>query len=72
MFAKAPSGKARIWTSRLGFGPQGWVLGLKAGFWAPRLRIGPQDWDMGLKAGIWARRLGYYLGNKFVGALTLS
>ena len=26
---------------RLGFGPQDWDLGLKAGIWAVRLRYGP-------------------------------
>ena len=26
---------------RLGFGPQDWDLGLKAGIWASRLRYGP-------------------------------
>ena len=26
---------------RLGFGPQDWDLGLKAGIWALRLRYGP-------------------------------
>ena len=28
--------KAGIWTSRLGFGPQSWDLGLEAGIWAER------------------------------------
>ena len=41
----------------LGFGPEGWDLGLKAGIWASRLRFGPQGWVFGLKAGIWASRL---------------
>ena len=31
-----------IWALRLGFGPQDWDLGLKAGIWASRLRYGPQ------------------------------
>ena len=44
--------KARIWASRMGFGPQGWDLGLKAGF-------GPQSWDLGLKAGVWFFCLGF-------------
>ena len=29
--------KAGIWASRLGFGPQGWDLGLDTGIWALRL-----------------------------------
>ena len=28
--------EAGIWTLKLGFGPQGWDLGLKAGIWAGR------------------------------------
>ena len=28
--------KARIWASRLGFGPQDWDLGLEIGIWASR------------------------------------
>ena len=29
--------EARIWASRLGFGPQDWNLGLETGIWASRL-----------------------------------
>ena len=29
--------EARIWASRLGFGPRDWDLGLKTGIWASRL-----------------------------------
>ena len=38
--------EARIWASRLGFGPRGWDLGLEAGIWASRLEFGPRDWDL--------------------------
>ena len=46
--------KAGIWASRLGLGPQVWVLGLEAGFGALRLGFGLQGWDLGLKARIFA------------------
>ena len=29
--------EARIWASRLGFGPRDWDLGLETGIWASRL-----------------------------------
>ena len=32
---------------RVGFGPHGWDLGLKAGIWASRLRYGPGGWVEG-------------------------
>ena len=32
---------------RLGFGPQDWDLGLKAGIWASRLRYEPGGWGEG-------------------------
>ena len=51
-------------SSRPGFGPQSWDLGLKAGNWASRLEFGPQDWDFGLETGIWASRLGFEGGTK--------
>ena len=35
-----------IWASKLGFGPQSWVLGFKTGIWASRLRFG---WDFSLE-----------------------
>ena len=35
---------AKMWASRLEFGPQDWVLGLKAGVRASRLRYGPKGW----------------------------
>ena len=44
---------------KLGFGPQGWDLGLETGIWASRLEFGPRDWDFGLETGIWASRLGF-------------
>ena len=54
------------WPRRLGFWPQGWDFGLKAGFLASRLGFEPQAWNLnlkagnlGLKAGIWASRLGF-------------
>ena len=53
-----------IWASRLGFGPQGWDLGLEAGIWSLRLEYGPQGWDLVLEAVIWASRLGFEGGTK--------
>ena len=60
--------KARIWASRMGFGPEswiwasklgfgsfGWVLSLKAEIWTSRLGFGPQGWDIGGGDG-WRRR----------------
>ena len=53
-----------VQASRLGFGPQGWDLGLQVGFLAFRLGFWSQDWvlgwDLGLKAGIWASRLEFW------------
>ena len=49
--------EARIWASRLEFGPQDWDLGLQAWIWALRLGFGPQGWDLDLETGIWASRL---------------
>ena len=42
-----------IWATKMGFGLQGWDLGLKAGIRASRLRFGPQDWDLSLVAKVW-------------------
>ena len=39
--------EAEIWAMRLGFEPQDWDLGLKAGIWASRLRYGPGGWGGG-------------------------
>ena len=65
---------ARIWASKLVFGPQGsdlglnpgilpqgWNFGLKAGIWASKLIFGSQVWDLDIKAGIWVSRLGFGL-----------
>ena len=49
------------WTSLLGFGSQGWDLGLKAGIWDSRPRFWPLSQDLGLKVRIWASRLGFGL-----------
>ena len=38
--------EARIWASRLGFGPRGWNLGLESGILALRLEFRRQDWDL--------------------------
>ena len=49
--------KAGIWASRLGFGPQGWDLGLKAGIWALRLRSESEEvtWEEATwEAATWA------------------
>ena len=32
--------EAWIWVSRLGFGPRGWDLGLKAEIWVSKLKAG--------------------------------
>ena len=42
--------EARIWASRLGFGPQDLDLGLEAWIWVLRLGFRPLGWDLGLKA----------------------
>ena len=39
---------AGIWASRMGFGPQGWDLGLQARILAFRLGFGPQRWNFDL------------------------
>ena len=36
----------------IGFRPQSWDLGLKAGIWASRLEFGPQGQDLSLEAGV--------------------
>ena len=50
--------EAKIWASRLGFGPGGLDLGFEAWIWVSRLGFRPQGWDLGLKARIWAMRRG--------------
>ena len=42
--------EARIWASRLGFGPQGLDLDLEAWIWVSRLGFRPQGRDLGLEA----------------------
>ena len=69
--------KARIWASRLGFGPRdwdlglrlgfgprGWNLGLETGIWASRLEFGLQNWNLGVETGIWALGLGFEGGTE--------
>ena len=41
--------EARIWASRLEFGPRGLNMGLEARIWASRLELEPHGWNLGLE-----------------------
>ena len=51
--------EAGIWASRLGFGPQGWDLGLESRIWASSLGFGPRGKDLGLEDRTLASKLGF-------------